>query len=331
LAVSQNSTIRCSVVSIVCCLLALGSEVPQSTAVQAASRCSVTLRDAAPWNATCYRSQVPVQLLQSAPFTVRDPRQLVSSLTGLALSGIYVAQLGSDYEEPQHPLGPLMMVDYLFGSVPIHGAKGHSKGPYVRVWEEGYPTSGDAGLSSSSQDVWNDGVTFSRERMEVQVGTNGPRRWATTLAHRISQAIRAHRVKPLPPLRLYVHGPRTHLAVGQPITFFILNNGRASHKAAAFDLIVHGGWGHPKALSPDQRGACGGDNEPALSSPTRTAWHLNFGDCDEVRIVITPTRPGMHSLIIRTYQVAAGPNGMVKPSRRHLVRDGGYTWTGAAS
>jgi hypothetical protein len=165
------------------------------------SMCSSTLIGAAPWNAACYRSQIPTHLLDSAPFTVTDPRQVVSSITGLPLSGIYVARLGSDDPTIEHPLGPLMMVEYVFGTFPPPSGTHDSSHSYVAVWEDGYQRPSHGGLDSGNG-VYSEQVDFGNRRMEMSVTTNGPRPWETTLVHRISRAVRSEPSRPAPRLRL---------------------------------------------------------------------------------------------------------------------------------
>lgn len=296
----------------------------------AALTCSTALTRAAPWNAVCFRSQIPARVLNSSPFTVIDPRAVVRSVTGLALSGIYVAYLGSDDPNVGHPLGPLMMADYVFGQAPPRSGNPHRSRTYLTVWEDSYMHIQHGG-TLSGPGWYDDQVVFPRRRLEMMVTTDGPQSWATTVAHALSHAIRMAPSRPPPPLRLYVRAPGPHVSVGQAVSFFVLNNTEAAKKPAAFELRVQGGWSKPRVLAPYDGQACGGDNIPALSGRSRTLWNLDFGDCREVSIVLTPTQPGPHSIVIQTYQLATDRSGTVIAGQRHLVPNGGFAWTGAAS
>jgi hypothetical protein len=296
----------------------------------ATTTCSAALTKAAPWNAVCYRFQVPSQLLRSAPFSVTDPRGQVRSLTGLELRGIYVARLGSDDGQQGHPLGPLTMVEYVFGAGPQSTTAGRSAASYVTVWEDGYDLHPNGGLSSRLDGRWYEIEVFGQRHTEVEVSTDGPRSWVTTLTRQISAAIRLLSPRPVPPLRLYAPRQAAHVAVGHAINFFILNNQRIAKKAAAFELVLRGSWSRPTVLSAYGGQACGGDNLPGLSRRNRTAWKLDFGDCGEVRIVEIPTHVGPHAILIHTYELPIGPNGVPEPARKRLVPGGGYAWTGSA-
>jgi hypothetical protein len=294
------------------------------TAMQASS-CSARL----PGNAVCYRSQIPSQLLDSAPFRVTEPRQVVASVTGLPLRGAYVARLGSDDPTVGHPLGPLMMVEYVFGTVsPSSGARGTSSS-YVTVLEDGNVWPTQRGLFSGNGE-YDEEVVFDDRRMEISVTTNGPRAWETRLVHRISVVIRSEPPRAAPRLSLYVDAPSASLSVGSAVSFFVLNNTIAARKPAAFDLTLQGQWAKPQVRSPYEGGACGGDNIPTLSQRSGSLWDLNFGDCRQVEIVVTPTLPGLHRISIRTYRLAIGRNGIAIPGKRWLVPHGGFVWSGVA-
>lgn len=297
--------------------------------VLAASTCSAALIQVAPWNAVCYPSRVPRWLLHTAPFTLVDPSRIVSSTTGLALTGVYAARLGSDDPNAGRPLGPLMMVDYVFGTLPARSADHNPTGRYVSVWEDGYFL--QRGGLSSGGGVYNGQAVFGRRRLEMAVTTDGPRSWVTTLTREIRRVIISHPARPAPRLRLYVHAPGSQLIVGKSVSFFVLNNVDAAQNPAAFELVMHGGWQSPQVFSPYEGQACGGDNIPRISRSGRARWALNFGDCREVSIVLTPTQPGPHSIEIRTYRLEVDASGTPIPGRRHFVPNGGFSWTGTAS
>lgn len=303
--------------------------LPQTSNASAESACSTTLVRAAPSDALCYWSQVPAQVLNSAPFNVFDPRQIVTSVAGLPLGGIYVARLGSEDSNVGHPLGPLMVVEYLFEGVPLPANFPRIRRTYVRVLEAGYMWPG-WGRLVSAQGVINDQLAFNTQRMDLGVTTNLPRSWERTLVRRISHAIRSVPPRPVPSLRLYVHPPGLQMRVHSKVSFFVLNNTSAARKLAAFELVLRGRWSVPQVFAPYGGQACGGDNVPSLLRRRSSLWTLNFGDCREVGLVLSPIQPGPYSLAIRTYQSPIGSKGLPITDQRHLVPNGGFVWHATA-
>jgi len=242
---------------------------------------------------------------------------------------MFAARLGSDDPTIGRPLGPLMVVEYVFGTLPPRSGTRDTSRSYVTVLEDGYMWLSHGGLFSG-KGFYTEQVVFGDRRTEISVTTNGPRSWETRLVHRISHAIRSEPPRAAPRLRLYVRAPSVLLSVGSAVSFFVLNNSTAAGKPAAFDLKLQGRWSEPQVLSPYEGGACGGDNMPALSKRNGSLWDLYFGDCREVEIVVTPTLPGLHRISIRTYRLAIGRNGIGLPGKRRLVPHGGFVWTGVA-
>lgn len=252
--------------------------LPHTSDASAESACWTGLVRTAPSNALCYRSQVPAELLNSAPFKVFDPRQIVTSVTGLPLSGVYVAHLGSDDPNVGHPLGPLMVVEYLFEGVPLPANFPRIRRTYVRVLEAGYMWPG-WGRLVSGQGVLNDQHTFNTQRMDLGVTTNLPLSWERTLVRRISHAIRLLPPRPVPSLRLYVQPPGLKMRVRSAVSFFVLNNTSAARKLAAFELVLRGNGvflrcsrrtevRHAEVTSSP---ACYGDVRPSGPSTSETA------------------------------------------------------------
>lgn len=288
------------------------------------SACPAALGRTAPWNAVCYRSHVPAQLLHSAPFPVIDPRAAVGSITGLPLSGIYVARLGSDFDPSLRRLhGPLMMIDFVFGAPLAVQGTGRANGTSLSVWEDGYQLSGVSG--SNTVGGWHvDGLSFPEHLLEMQLTTDGPSRWLTALSAALSHAVQAQPTRVPPPPRLYVQAPGTHIRAGQAITFVVLSNTQVARKPAAFDLVLKGGWNRPRVIAAYEGSACGGDRAPGAVRRTPTLWTLNFGDCTAVKIELTPTRTGAHSVRIKTYELGSASGS----GTRRLVPNGGFMWTG---
>jgi hypothetical protein len=281
----------------------------------------------------CFANRIPAQTLRDALFPVVDPRAVVHRLTGLRLNGIFVAYLGSDDLDRSHPKGPLIVVDFAFGTPPRPGQKSHAGHPtYVTVWEDAnqwYLTDHHPSREPEHAPGWwlyRD--HFSRYRMEFQVSTDGTEQQVVTVARTIIRGVHAQPVRPVPAPRLYVHAPAGSLRSGHPATFFVLNNGRASGQPAVDDLVLPGGWKPPKVQAAYSGQAGGGDNVPWLTRRSKTIWNLQFGDCDEIELIVIPVGSGIHRLRIRTYRVTIRPDGTIEPGSRSLVPHGGYDWEG---
>lgn len=290
------------------------------------NRCPAAIARTAPWNATCYRTHVPPGLLRSAPFPVIDPRASVYSVTHLPLRGIYVARLGTDFDRSLSPLhGPAMMIEYVFGAPPPVEGIAHGGGRSFSVWEDGYQL--DSGSGSTTAHGWHvDSLSFPNHLLEMQVRTDGPSHWLTTVSSNLSSAVQAQPVRSPPPLRLYARAPGTRIRVRQAVAFLVLNNAVVARRPAAFDLVLHGGWKGPRVIAAYEGSACGGDNVPRAVRKSHSRWTLDFGDCKAVTIVLTPTTTGPHSVRIRTYALDASSAGSRQP-----VRNGGFDWTGTVS
>jgi hypothetical protein len=223
-----------------------------------------------------------------------------------------------------------MMVEYGFSTLPPPAGTHDTSHSYITVWEDGYMLPSHAGLVFGNG-VYSKQVTFDHRRMEMTVTTSGPRSWETTVVRGISRAIRSAPLRTAPPLRLYVRAPSVQLSVGRSVSFFVLNNARAAGKPAAFDLTLQGRWNNPRVLWPYEGQACGGDIIPSLSQQSPARWNINFGDCREVEIVVTPTRPGPHGMTMRTYRLAVDHDGTPIRGRRSLLPNGGFVWSGRAA
>jgi hypothetical protein len=137
----------------------------------------------------------------------------------------------------------------------------------------------------------------------------------------------ARAAQKLPPfgLRLSLKAPHV-IRVGHPVVFYVglsrTTKGIDPNWAGADeDFGLGGGWKRPQIRTPDGSQACGGDNVP--QQPQREAnsafWHLDFGDCSGIDLVLIATRPGAHSLVIRPF-AAPLVGGEVVKSRRVLER-----------
>jgi hypothetical protein len=314
-------------------LLVAGCGAHHGSPAQAAtSSCASGFAGQFSWGG-CFPDRIPAPIVRDATIPVVDPRSIVHRLTGLRLDGIFVAYLGSDDLDPGHPKGPLMAADFTFGTPPQSGRKSQAgQATYVTVWEDAYDwyrmDHHPRREPENAPGWWLYRGHFSRYRMEFQVSTDGTEQQVVTIARTIIRGVHAQPVRPSPALRLYVHAPHGSPRVGQPATFFVLNNGRAAEQPAVFDLVLQGGWNPPKIQAAYSGQACGGDNVPWISRRSKTVWDLQFGDCDEIELIVTPLGSGLHRLRIRTYRVTVKPNGTIEPNSRSLVPHGGYQWEG---
>jgi hypothetical protein len=218
-----------------------------------------------------------------------------------------------------------MMIEYVFGAPPPVEGVAHGEGKSFSVWEDGYQH--DSGSGSTTANGWHvDSLSFPDHLLEMQVRTDGLSHWLTTVSSNLSSAVQAQPGRTPPPLRLYVRAPGAHVQLGKAASFLVLNNAVVARRPAAFDLVLHGGWKDPRIIAAYEGSACGGDNAPRAVRKTHSRWALDFGDCEAVTIVLTPTTKGPHSVRIRTYALGASSAG-----RRQPVRNGGFDWTGMVS
>lgn len=94
------------------------------------------------------------------------------------------------------------------------------------------------------------------------------------------------------------------------------------------DFRLDGAWEDPTVRTTDGSEACGGDNVPQEPSVSHGYWRLDFGDCLAIRLVLTPTRPGHHTLTIRPFHVSINDHGMPVFSTRVEEPQHRYVWQG---
>ncbi len=269
--------------------------------------------------------------MRDAPIPVIDPRAIVRRVIRLSFNGVFVAYLGSDDSDRSHPKGPMVAADFAFGTPAQTGSAPHQlQAPYVTVWEDAYEWYRAEQIPKIVHGAhwWVYSDHFSHYRMEFQISADGTKRQIVSIGRALAAAVHAESVRPAPTLRLYVKAPLGSLQSGQPATFLVLNNARIAQEPAAFDLLLQGGWQQPKIQAAYSGQACGGDNTPGLTQRGASDWELQFGDCDEIELTVTPASSGFHRLRIRTYRLAVKPDGKIDQSHRSVVPSGGYEWDG---
>jgi hypothetical protein len=124
-----------------------------------------------------------------------------------------------------------------------------------------------------------------------------------------------------PPRVVHVH----ESAVFRVTTRFV---GPLPLQAYYVDFHLSGAWDAPDVATPDGSEACGGDNIPQTPSFSHGYWHLDFGDCRTINLVLIPRTRGEHSLTLRPFRVPISDRGMPQLNRRIEEPRHRYVWHG---
>jgi hypothetical protein len=301
---------------------------------QAIAPCPASVRPGTT-TAFCY---APAQFAQAAsglPFTAFDPRESVRSATQLPERVVIVQR---DSYPPSNgapfPLGPPWSIELDFGKVP---APRDFQGPpqraaaFVRVTEYQPSYMGRPRLARRGpHGQWFFGGDISRQRMSIDVESDGPKAEVRTIGSALVVAEDRLPVRPTAPERVYVSAPHT-LRVGRPATFWVLvapRWGTYPGPGYDFDFTLGGRWSRPGTVTPDGSQACGGDNVAGQPFRRRGRWVFNWGGCPELGLILTPRTAGPHSLRIYGYAVPITPAGMVDRKHEKPAPGSGYRWRG---
>ena len=93
-------------------------------------------------------------------------------------------------------------------------------------------------------------------------------------------------------------------------------------------LLTDHRWSRSHTITPDGSQACGGDNIAGQPFLCHGLWHFAWGDCDELGLVLRPTRAGEHTLKIDGYRVPLNARHLPDIVHERIDLHGTYVWHG---
>jgi hypothetical protein len=311
----------------------------------AASPCTrvfgaVTARD------LCVSRSRSASLARTAPFSEVDPTSEIRGDAGLSLTGIRVVRSAGTAVPPAlavapTPRGPAVAFFYRYGRVPApqrFSQPPSRRATFVEVDESLEAESRGISLLQAPAGpgplkrtgVWTFSADLDRHHVTLLVESDGPKAVVSRIGWGLIRTLRASRVPPSLPVQVYVYAPRGNLHVGRAATFWVADDGRlvTAHVGIDFAFSLSGGWSRPRTITPDGTQSCGGDNAAGQPFLRRGLWRFAWGDCDELGLVVTPTRTGVHAITIYSYRVPFDARGVLDFAHEQLEPRGTYSWRG---
>jgi hypothetical protein len=294
----------------------------------------------------CVSRSQAARLAATAPFTDVDPTGEIQHDTSLPIAGIRVLRFGGEaVQRPgttASPYGPPMFFFYRYGRPPA--PRRYSQPPghhatFVDVREFIERESRRISLLREPKGfpgppvrtgIWSYTADLDRQHVALEVESDGPKAVVARIGRGLVRALRHAHIPPSPPVRVYVGVPRGTLRVGHAVTFWVTNDASILTTHDAFDVAfrLSGGWGRPRTITPDGTQACGGDNVAGQPFLRRGLWRFAWGDCEELGLILRPTRPGTHTLTIYGYRVPLNSRHLPDFARERLDPRGTYAWRG---
>jgi hypothetical protein len=180
--------------------------------------------------------------------------------------------------------------------------------------------------------IWFFSADLDHHHVSLEVESDGPKAIVSRMGWALVKALRATRVPPSLPVKVYVLPPHGDLHVGRPATFWIANNAGfiTAHVGIDYAFRLGGHWSRPHTFAPGNTQACGGDIVPGQPYLRKGLWKFAWGDCNELGLVLTPTGTGTHSLTIYCYRVPLNAQGGPNYAHEQLEPRETYVWRGTA-
>ncbi|HZU13915.1 MAG TPA: hypothetical protein VFB58_13820 [Chloroflexota bacterium] len=302
----------------------------------------------------CVSRSQAAALARTAPFVDVDPTTQIRHDTGLTLAGIRLLRFGgqpvqrpgtstSPYGPSPTPYGPPIVFFYRYGRPPNPnrftqppGARATFVDVHESIERENRgiflirETNGAPGPPVRTG-IWTFGADLVRQHVTLEVESDGPKAVVARIGWGLVRLLRHAPIPPSPPVRVYVGAPHGTLRVGRAATFWVAMDAPilTINDGIDYAFRLSGGWSRPQTITPDGSQACGGDNVAGQPFRRHGLWHFAWGDCEELGLVLTPTRAGSHTLTIYGYRVPLNSRHAPDFARERLDARGTYTWRGS--